>query len=107
MYTRNILFTLVILALGTFSTLSAQSDCKEKVKEVLEQKEANRTDTTVVVDPETYEQTTSITKVYLPGAPKEYDLVEEEGNMKVYYVNQDNCLMIRHIEMMNVKREDQ
>ena len=103
MNTKNILFTAVLVAIGAFSTLSAQSDCKQDVKELMQEREPFRTDTTIIVDPESYEKTTKLTQVYLPGAPEEYDLVEEKGNMKIYYVMSDKCLMVRHIEIEGEK----
>lgn len=105
MYTRNILTALLILSFGSITSLSAQADCMQKVDEL--NAEPFRTDTVRIIDAETYEETVKMVEVYLPGAPEKYEKVVEKDNMKIYYVKGDNCLMIRHIEKIAARSEEE
>lgn len=91
---RNI-FILITATLFPALMMAQQSDCREKPSD-LASKSALRVDTTYVIDPETYEQTKKLTRIYHMG---EMEIVDRKkvGNSTYYYVEKDNCLVIRHV----------
>lgn len=105
MYTKNIIVATLLITFGGISTLSAQTDCMQKLEDL--KRMPNRVDTVKIIDPETYEETMQTVSVYLPGAPENYAKVVEKDNMKIYYVMSDNCLMIRKVEKTVARTEEE
>ncbi len=74
----------------------AQQDCKETPSD-LESKEAIQIDTTRVIDPQTYNESVRVTRIY---HMEELPIVERKkvGKTTYFYVEKNDCLVIRHLE---------
>jgi len=76
--------------------LSAQQpECKEKPAD-LASKTAIQVDTIHIIDPETYEQTKKLTRIYHAAEMSIVDRIKK-GNRTYFYVEKDDCLVIRHV----------
>jgi hypothetical protein len=96
MNTKNILLTAVLVAIGGFSTLSAQSDCKQTLKEI-ENIEPAQVDTITVMHPDSYKKVKKEIRLYIPIETK-YEKIEEKNELKVYYIKRDGCLKIHRTD---------
>jgi hypothetical protein len=89
--------TLIFLSILLFPVFVwAQQDCKEKPSD-LESKTAIQIDTTWIIDPETYDQTIKLTHIYQPGERPIVEL-EKVGNKTYFYVEKNDCYVIRYVE---------
>ncbi len=93
---RNIiLFTAIVFPALLWGQ---QQDCKETPAD-LASKTAVQVDTTRIIDPNTYEETVKLTHIYHMG---EMEIVDRKtvGNRTYFYVEKNDCLVIRHVSEM-------
>ncbi len=92
--------TLLILFISSipFFTMAQKEDCMETSSDIA-QKSPIQVDTLHVVDPETYEKTSKVIRMYHTG---EVPIVKKvkEGRRTLHYIEKNDCLVIRHVEEM-------